>query len=201
MDFYFNRKELTTLRDALHPRIAEYKKGENILLSEKYFYILLSGIVYHCAEDELYERSILRFIRAGEPFSSETPLEIYNGIHYLNAKQNSTAAVFSHHELNLYLYDRPLWRERFNEVSEIGLKERTLKLNYILHRRTIRSRLLSFLRDESKIQQSDKIHIPIPFIDLADYLAVERTALMKEIGKMKSDGIISGKNRDIMLLV
>lgn len=201
MDFFFTHSEVNTLRSALRPRIAEYKKGENIIPADSYIYIVTEGLLYLCTENELYERSILRFMRPGELFTANTSFKIYNGISYITAKNNSKIALFSKHELELFLSDRPLWQERFDEVFHTGLRERGLMTNYILHRRTIRSRLLCFLRDESAIQLSDKIHIPMPYSDLADYLATERTALMKEIGKMKKEGLISGEKRVLSLLV
>lgn len=201
MDFFFTHSEVNTLRSSLHPRIAEYKKDENIILSESYIYIVTDGLLYLCTENELYERSILRFMRPGELFTVVPSFEIYNGISYITAKKASKIAVFPNRELELFLSDRPLWRERFDEVFYTGLRERGLMINYMLHRRTIRNRLLCFLRDEAIIQQSDKIRIPMPYSDLADYLAADRTALMKEIGRMKKDGIISGEKRVLTLLV
>lgn len=201
MDFFLTHSEVNTLRSALKPHIAEYKKGENIKPMDGYIYILTEGLLYFCTENELYERSILRFIRPGEIFTDNPTFEIYNGISYISAKYTSKAAVFSTREFRLYLSDRPLWQERIDEIFNIGMRERHLSVNYMLHRRTIRNRLLCFLRDEARIQQSDKIRVPLPFADLADYLAADRTALMKEIGRMKSDGIISGSNRELTLLV
>ena len=201
MDFFFSHGELNTLRSALRPRIEEHKKRSNIVPADSYIYVIIEGLLYLCTENELYERSILRFMRPGEIFTANQSLDIYNGISYIVTKTNSKTAVFSKHELELFLSDRPLWQERFNEVFYTGLQERALMTNYILHRRTIRGRLLCFLRDEAAIQQTDKIHIPMPYSDLADYLAAERTAMMKEIGKMKKDGIISGEKRVLSLLV
>ena len=201
MDFFLTHSEINTLRSALKPRITEYKKDEYIKPMDGYIYIITEGLLYFCTENELYERSILRFMRPGEIFTDSPAFEVYNGISYISAKYASKAAVFSKRELQLYLSDRPLWRERIDEIFITGTRERELSVNYMLHRRTIRSKLLCFLRYEAQVQQSDKIRVPLPFADLADYIAADRTAMMKEIGKMKADGIISGSNRELTLLV
>ena len=201
MDFRLTHAEINILRDIFSPRIVTFEKKENIICSPQRLYIVLDGLLYLCTENELYERSILRFMRQGEILTSSLTIDIYNGISYILAKTSCKMAVISKRDIDLYLSDHPLWRERLNEVMNDGPHEHELYMNYMLHRKTIRSRLLCFLRDESKSQQSDSLHLPLPLSDVADYLGVERTALMKEIGKMKKEGIIKGKNRDITLLV
>jgi CRP-like cAMP-binding protein len=43
------------------------------------------------------------------------------------------------------------------------------------------------------------IQIPLDRQQLADYLGVERTALSKELGKMKREGLIDFKKNDFMI--
>ena len=56
--------------------------------------------------------------------------------------------------------------------------------------KTIRSRLLTYLSMESVKAGNTTFQIPFDRQQLADYLNVDRTALSKELGKMRTDGIL-----------
>lgn len=56
--------------------------------------------------------------------------------------------------------------------------------------KTIRERLFSYFSQQVSAQGSRKIIIPFDRQQLADYLNLDRSALSKELGKMKNDGLI-----------
>ena len=62
----------------------------------------------------------------------------------------------------------------------------------ILHTssKKIRGRLLSYLSYQAELQGSNRIEIPLNRQQLADYLSLDRSALSKELSRMKSDGLI-----------
>ena len=59
-----------------------------------------------------------------------------------------------------------------------------------LSRKSIREKLVSYLSDESSRQGKREIKIPFNRQQLADYLSVERSALSRELSKMKEEGLI-----------
>lgn len=62
--------------------------------------------------------------------------------------------------------------------------------------KTIRERLLSYFSQIIAEQGSRKIQLPFDRQQLADYLNLDRSALSKELGKMKKEGLIDyRKNR------
>lgn len=62
--------------------------------------------------------------------------------------------------------------------------------------KTIRERLLSYFLQLMAEQGSQNIELPFDRQQLADYLNLDRSALSKELGKMKKDGLIDyRKNR------
>lgn len=75
--------------------------------------------------------------------------------------------------------------------------------NLVLSRRmfhtsskTIRGRVMSYLSEQVSLQGSSHITIPFDRQQMADYLGVERSALSKELGKMKREGLLDcHKNR------
>jgi CRP-like cAMP-binding protein len=65
--------------------------------------------------------------------------------------------------------------------------------------KTIRGRLFSYFDKEIAIQKSTQIIIPFNRQQLADYLNLDRSALSKELGRMKKDGLIDyHKNKFII---
>ena len=66
--------------------------------------------------------------------------------------------------------------------------------------KTIRGRLMAYFYDRSVQQGSGEFSIPFDRQQLADYLNVERTALSKELGKMRRDGILTYRKNRFRLL-
>lgn len=56
--------------------------------------------------------------------------------------------------------------------------------------KTIRGRLMSYFSQQVSAQGSSTIRIPFDRQQLADYLNVDRSALSKELGKMKREGLL-----------
>lgn len=56
---------------------------------------------------------------------------------------------------------------------------------------TIRECIISFLKQEHKLQQSAIIKLPISKKALAERIGVSRTSLSRELAKMKKDGMIT----------
>ena len=54
----------------------------------------------------------------------------------------------------------------------------------------IRGRLLSYLSYQAELQNSNRIEIPMNRQQLADYLSLDRSALSKELSRMKADRIL-----------
>lgn len=70
----------------------------------------------------------------------------------------------------------------------------------ILSQRTIREKLLRCFTLMAADQQADcSFTLPFSLGTLADYLCVDRSAMMREIGKMKKEGILQMDRRNITL--
>ena len=69
----------------------------------------------------------------------------------------------------------------------------------ILTEKTIRDKLLKYFSYLSKRQITKAIVIPFTLSDLSDYLAVDRSAMMREIKNLNDDGLIQSKGRYINL--
>lgn len=65
--------------------------------------------------------------------------------------------------------------------------------------KTVRGRLLVYLSSESAKAGSTSFTIPFDRQGLADYLNLDRSALSKELGRMKKDGILDFKKNHFSL--
>ena len=70
----------------------------------------------------------------------------------------------------------------------------------ILSKRTIREKLLSYFSILSKKSFSKNINIPYSLTNLADYLSVDRSAMMREIKSLIDEGFILKTGNKIKLL-
>lgn len=72
----------------------------------------------------------------------------------------------------------------------------------LLHQNTIRQKLMAYLSYASSVTKKKvdgSFTIPMSLVSLAEYLSVDRSAMMREIKAMKNDGLISGSRRDFRL--
>ena len=66
--------------------------------------------------------------------------------------------------------------------------------------KSIKEKLLSYLENLSIENNSKTIEIPISLSELADYLVIDRTAMMKQLKKMQEEKIITKNKNKITLL-
>lgn len=84
------------------------------------------------------------------------------------------------------------------------LAKRALTLNQkieVLTKRTTQEKLLTYLETLQAEQGTEVIHVSLNRGKLADYLAVDRSALSREIGKMVKEGMIECDHNDFRILV
>lgn len=88
-----------------------------------------------------------------------------------------------------------------NMLRIMSEKARSLSARIeVLSRRTVRQKLLTYF--EIRADQCGHSHFRLPFSlnNLADYLCVDRSAMIREMKKLRDEGIIASKGRDITLL-
>ena len=83
------------------------------------------------------------------------------------------------------------------------LAEKNLMLNRkieVLSVRTTRAKLLAYLSSQAQRTGNARFKIPFNRQELADYLAVDRSAMSAELGRMRDDGLIRFKHNEFELL-
>ncbi len=70
----------------------------------------------------------------------------------------------------------------------------------LLSKRSIRDKILSYFNTISSKDRSISISLPFSLTDLADYLGVDRSAMMRELRSLKEEGFIEKSGNRITLL-
>ena len=70
----------------------------------------------------------------------------------------------------------------------------------ILSHRSIRGKLMSYFRIQSTRQGSLTFRLPFSLLKLANYLCIDRSAMMRELKKMKEEEMIELDGRMVTLL-
>ena len=73
------------------------------------------------------------------------------------------------------------------------------KISY-LSKRTTREKLIAYLSDEAKYQNTGCVSIPFNRQELANFLSVERSAMSNELSKMREEGLITFNKNHFTLL-
>jgi CRP-like cAMP-binding protein len=73
------------------------------------------------------------------------------------------------------------------------------KLDYLLLK-GMRERITAYLLDQSGSNGSLEFKIPFNREEMADFLAVDRSAMSRELGKMRSEGLIDFNKNSFVIL-
>ena len=156
--------------------------------------LVVSGQLHIIREDFLGNREILTEVGAGDIFD-EVYAELadeYQSIAVV-AVQPTEAAFFSIDKMlttcsSNCTFHNIIIKNMLRVMAQKNLML-TRKMAH-LSRKSIREKLVSYLSDESSRQGKREIKIPFNRQQLADYLSVERSALSRELSKMKEEGLI-----------
>lgn len=193
MVYQLTTRDINLLIVKFNPETRNYEKKE-IIKTVKHkkdkIFLILEGVVYLCAENDNFDRSILKVFTRGDFLSYPMLLTEEHGACYFVAKKPVKAVYFDKKQtLGALSEDEDLYEKISGAIGE-QFENDILTHCFILQQKTIRGKLKAYFKNESLRQQSEKIKVPIPYSDLADYLGVDRSAMMKELTKLKSEGLI-----------
>ena len=88
-----------------------------------------------------------------------------------------------------------------NMVRLIARKNRELMRKVeVVVKKTLREKILAYLSIQSQAQGSRKFEIPLGRVEWAEYLNADRSALTRELAKMKEEGIIGYQKNTFEIL-
>lgn len=192
-----SEEELTAMLSCLDTKTESFPKDTFLLRAgdtAESIGLVLSGSVLIVQEDIWGNRNILSKAGAGQTFAAayacapgsllnvgvlaETPVTAM----FLNVKRvlNVCPSACEHHSRII--------RNLLGELAEKNLRFGE-KLTH-MGQRTTRAKLMSYFSAEAQRLGTYEFDIPFSRQQLADYLAVERSGLSLELGKMRSEGLL-----------
>lgn len=200
-------EELSSMLACLSPRVRSYPKGAAVLRAGEPALdagIVLTGRVEICREDIQGNRAVLSSLSPGGIFAesyacarrTELPVSVWTQaparILLLNVSRIictcSSACAF---------------HTRLIENLLQVLAEKNIALNEkldCLSKRTLREKLLAYLEGQARAVGSASFSIPFDRQALADYLCADRSALSRELGRLRRAGILESDGKRFTLL-
>lgn len=200
-------EEIGSMLSCLDARLHEYKKGEYVLREGErlnHIMVLASGELHIQRDDYWGNRAIVNHIAVGEMFG-EAYLAPESGalLNDVVAVEDSVVVFFDARRIitvcsSACRFHSMVVQNLFFAISE---KNRRLvqKLGHI-SKRTTREKLISYLSEEAKRQNSASFVIPFNRQQLADFLSVDRSAMSNELCKMRDEGLIEFDKNQFKLL-
>lgn len=180
----------------------DYKKNDIILAENtkvEYFGIITNGKIALSNFDYFGNRNILNVFEKGDSFAEAlVSLEIQIP-HEVISLTDSSIVWIEYKSLSKSLYYQKILNNLLNIIST-----KNLILNkklQILSKRTTREKILEYLSNQKKALSLDSnFEINLNRNEMADYLALDRSNLSRELGKLKKEGIIDFKKNKFRLL-
>ena len=200
-------EEIGAMLNCLQARLCTYKKGEYVLRQGEHLdkILVLVGGKLHIQRDDYWgNRSIINMVSIGEMFG-EAYVAPESGtlMNDVLAVEDSAVIFFDVKRImtvcsSVCRFHSMVVQNLFFAISE---KNRRLvqKLTFMT-KRTTREKLIAYLSEEAKRQNSSEFSIPFNRQQLADFLSVDRSAMSNELCKMRDEGLIEFEKSRFRLL-
>ena len=165
------------------------------------FGIVLSGAVQVCVDDIEGNRMIMAEVAPGNSFgeslcflrTKESPV-------YIFASEDSDLLWLSTEDL--FAGSDAFYREIQHRFTAT-LAGKALTMNnriQVLSRLSLRGKLTAYFTELAAAQGSDVIRLPMNREDTAAYIGANRSALSRELARMKDEGLIDYRKNEITII-
>ena len=186
-----------TMLDCIGYHIGTFRKGDIVAFEEEniqHIGIVISGSVDMVKEDLWGNKTMLVRISKNELFGETFACgsDHLSLVTFLVSEDATILFIPFHRVLNICSMACSFHhRLTENMVRIIANKNRDLMRKIeVISKRTIREKLLAYLSIQAQMQNTRYFEIPLGRVELAEYLCVDRSALTRELVKMKEDGLI-----------
>ena len=188
-----NINETAEIRTCLCTSEKIYNKGDIIMQLDEFaeqLGIIDAGIAYLIRIDSYGNRSIIDYYEKGDIFGKKLSPGSEKDAYYIYAKEKCNV-VFINFERLLKKCEKNCNKHTtlLNNLLMLSLQKSQMHID-ILSQRTIRQKVITYFEYLQNKNLSDTIVLPLSLSDLAEYLSVDRSAMMREIKKLKDENII-----------
>jgi CRP-like cAMP-binding protein len=190
-------EDLLAMLKCLNASVREFGKGEFIFSAgsaPECVGILLSGAIHIMREDYFGNRILLSVVEPGELFGEAFACAEAEELPVGAAAAADSAVMLTDYKkivkscTNACAFHSRLIQNMLSILANKNI-QLTRKLEHVTQRNT-REKLMSYLGERAKLSGSSKFAIPLNRQELADYLAVDRSAMSAELSRMRSDGML-----------
>lgn len=183
-----------------------FSKGETItsyIEKRNQFCILLSGEAELVRYDLNGNKTIIEHFSKNDVFGEVFYIVTINNELSVEAKKKCEVLFFSYDNIRNKCRSNCKFHQTLSENLPDIILQKVTALNTrieLLTKRTIREKLLGYFSTVSSRNLSKSFSLPFSLTDLADYLSVDRSAMMREISLLKEEGFIEKTGNKINLL-
>lgn len=183
----FNKGEVITSYIAKRNQLCILLSGEADLV--RYDFNGNKTIVEHFSSNDIFGEIFYTVSTNNELFVEARKDSIVLFFIYDDIKSRCKSDCDFHNKLLINLPELFL-----NEIIDLNMRIE------LLSKRTIREKLLAYFTIISARNMSKSFKVPFSLTDLADYLSVDRSAMMRELKSLKDEGFIEKSGNRISLL-
>ena len=201
-----DREEINEVLQKFHGLIKHFPKSDYIYLAGdcvENLCVVLEGTVQMIKEDIWGEKAIIANLGAGSVFAE-------NFLGKLGDRSVVSYFVASDSEILMLPLGRMLFDNNSSKASQRLMcnivsvladnNTRLIEKTEILCKKTLRSKIFAYLEQEARNQGCRQFTIPFNRTDLANYLDADRSALTRELARMKEEGIIDYNKNTFVIL-
>lgn len=155
--------------------------------------IVVKGQVFIESNDLWGNRSILSVVEKGQAFAESYGYTKSPMLVDAVAAENSTVVFFNLNVLLEEIYQSYSWQFKIQKNLLLIATNKNIILSnrsFCTAPKTIRERLSIYFSQQVMINKSNEFSIPFNRQQLADFLNLDRSALSKELCKMRDEGMI-----------
>lgn len=198
---------LIKLLGCLDYRIKDYRKNEFIINADEHISsigIVLDGTLTVIKENFDGNRNIISKINPSELFGESIVFaELDTTPFSITAVTNSKVLYLNPSKLITCCSNTCGFHTQLISNALKILAKKNIELNYkieLLSHKTISERILFYLQNESKRNNTKSFKIPFSRNDLADFLCINRSALSRELSNLKKQGVLDYNKSDFHIL-
>lgn len=199
------RKNVKKLLKELESYNMNFEKDVSILKSiskSNLLGILASGSAQIIRTDYDGNETIIEELYVGSVFGVRFSL-LNNDEYDILTKENSKIIFIDFDYIYKIDQKRSIYFQKFLinllSITTSMVRSKNERIN-ILTRKTTREKLLEYFENESKKAFSKVFYLPFNLTELAEYLSIDRSAMMREIRRLKDDRIIESIGNKITML-
>lgn len=198
-------KEQERILKSLEANTFIYKKDLTILSkikSDNILVIIIYGNIQIIKNDYSGNVTIIEKLLDNSIFGT-TFSNISNPEYQIVTKEESKIIVLDYDSILDYKDTSKAYTKFIQNLLKIvseKIEEKNDRIE-ILTEKTIRNKLLKYFQINSKKNGSRNIYLPFTYTELAEYLAVDRCAMTREIKNLKEDNIIEVNNKVIKIKI